>query len=751
MTTLGQDKFTPPQHQAVALKRKMLVTSALPYANGDIHLGHLVEYLQTDIWVRFQKMRGHEVHYVCADDTHGTPVMLRAESLGITPEALIDRVWQEHTRDFAAFGVAFDHYYSTHSPENQALANHIYLALRDGGFIEKRSIEQMYDPERSMFLPDRFIKGTCPRCKAADQYGDSCEACGATYSPTDLIDARSVVSGAKPIRKVSDHYFFKLSDPRCGAFLRQWALMDGRLQTEARNKLKEWLGDSDASADNSQASSSDGQAIVDVDVDANASKLADWDISRDAPYFGFEIPEAPGKYFYVWLDAPIGYYASFKRYADDRGLDFDAFTKAESPWEQYHFIGKDILYFHTLFWPAMLHFSGFRAPTNVFAHGFLTVDGQKMSKSRGTFINAKSYIDQGLNPEWLRYYFAAKLNASMEDIDLNLDDFIARVNADLVGKLVNIAARCSGFLIKKFEGKLAVSDTEAMAEFGKAWCGTETLAQHYEHREFSRAMREVMSLCDAVNQYIDQNKPWELAKQADQQDRLQVVCSTAIRAFAHLMRMLQPVLPNTAQLALDRLAVGQRGWDSIDFSSDADLPEGHQIAAFQHLVTRVERKQIDALLEANRSEQKAASPESLKPSNASTTRTGVSQPTESAQSDGNANLPPFIGIDEFAKIDLRLGRILEAQAVDGSDKLLKLVIDLGEAKPRTIFSGIKASISPERLIGKLTAVVANLAPRKMKFGVSEGMLLSAADESGQVSGMFLLEAEPGAVPGMKIR
>jgi methionyl-tRNA synthetase len=713
----------------------MLVTSALPYANGDIHLGHLVEYIQTDIWVRFQKLRGHEVHYVCADDTHGTPVMLRAESLGISPEALIDRVWQEHTRDFAAFGIAFDHYYSTHSPENQALANQIYLALRDGGFIEKRSIEQMYDPERAMFLPDRFIKGSCPRCKTPDQYGDSCEACGATYSPTDLIDARSVVSGAKPIRKVSDHYFFKLSDKRCSSFLKQWALKDDRLQPEARNKLKEWLGDDEAPGGDPRFE----------------AKLADWDISRDAPYFGFEIPDAPGKYFYVWLDAPIGYYASFKRYASDTGLNFDEFTAAASRFEQYHFIGKDILYFHTLFWPAMLHFSGFRAPSNVFAHGFLTVDGQKMSKSRGTFINAKSYIDQGLNPEWLRYYFASKLNASMEDIDLNLDDFIARVNADLVGKLVNIAARCSGFLIKKFEGCLGPNDAIAMADFDRAWCGADLLAQHYEAREYGRAMREVMALCDAVNQYIDHHKPWELAKDPAQLDRLHVVCSTAIRAFANLMRMLQPVLPGISQLALDRLALAQRHWDSIDFSKDADLPAGHQIAAFQHLLTRVDRKQIDALLEANRSDQQAHRAGAGETAKTAAAPQATSLPDQEVQGSQHPQQPAWIAIEDFAKIDLRLGRILEAHAVEGSSKLLKLVIDLGEEQPRTIFSGIKAAITPDRLVGKLTAVVANLAPRKMKFGISEGMLLSAADESGDVPGMFLLDAEPGALPGMKIR
>lgn len=701
----------------------MLVTSALPYANGDIHLGHLVEYVQTDIWVRFQKMRGHEVHYVCADDTHGTPIMLRAESLGMAPEALIEKVWHEHTRDFAAFGIGFDHYYSTHSPENQALANQIYCALRDAGFIEKRSIEQMYDPDRSMFLPDRFIKGSCPRCKAAEQYGDSCEACGATYSPTELIEPRSVVSGALPVRKNSEHYFFKLSDPRCSSFLRQWALKDGRLQAEARNKLKEWLGEDHGE-----------DALGDC-------KLADWDISRDAPYFGFEIPDAPGKYFYVWLDAPIGYYASFKRYAADQGLDFEAFTRPDSPWEQYHFIGKDILYFHTLFWPAMLHFSGFRPPSNVFAHGFLTVDGQKMSKSRGTFINAKSYIHQGLNPEWLRYYFAAKLNASMEDIDLNLDDFIARVNADLVGKLVNIAARCSGFLIKRFDGLLSGSDPKAMAEFSRAWCGEAALAQYYESREFGRAMREVMALCDAVNQYIDQHKPWELAKHAEHMDRLHMVCSTAIRAFANLMRILQPVLPVISQLALDRLGVSDRRWQAISFTHEADLPPGHRIAAFQHLITRIDRKQIDSLLQAIRDEQHSDLP-----------TTGTHPEAASSNAVEQASLESsWISIEDFGAIDLRLGRILEAQSIEGSDKLLKLKIDLGEARPRTIFSGIKASIPVERLVGKLTPVVANLAPRKMKFGVSEGMLLTAADESGRQAGMFLLEAESGATPGMKIR
>jgi len=685
----------------------MLVTSALPYANGDIHLGHLVEYIQTDVWVRYQKLCGHEVHYVCADDTHGTPIMLRAEALGITPETLIEGVWHEHTRDFRDFGIAFDHYYTTHSEENRELAQRIYGALNEVGLIERRSIEQMYDPEREMFLPDRFIRGTCPRCGATEQYGDSCEACGATYSPTDLIEPRSVVSGAVPVRRNSEHHFFRLSDQRCVDFLRQWALEGDRLQSEARNKLREWLGHADCTAG--------------MEAGGGDAKLADWDISRDAPYFGFEIPGAPGKYFYVWLDAPIGYYASFLRHARNQNLDFDAFTRPDSSCEQYHFIGKDILYFHTLFWPAMLHFAGFRPPTKVFAHGFLTVDGQKMSKSRGTFINARSYVDQGLNPEWLRYYFAAKLNASMEDLDLNLEDFVARVNADLVGKLVNIAARCSGFLARRHEGRLGASEQAALEGFAGAWCGPQSLGAFYEGREYSRAMREIMALCDAVNQYIDQRKPWELAKHAERGAELHQVCSTAMRAFAQLMRMLQPVLPATAARALDLLGVSQRDWASIEPLGDAGMPPGHRIEGFPHLLSRVDRKQIDALLEANR-EQRAT----------------------------RASTAPPISIEDFARLDLRLGKILSVEAVEGSTKLMKLAVDLGEPEPRIIFSGIRQHIAAERLLGRTTVVVANLAPRKMRFGTSEGMLLTASDVSGAISGMFLLAAEEGARPGMKL-
>ncbi|NBW00587.1 MAG: methionine--tRNA ligase [Betaproteobacteria bacterium] len=571
-----------PDHSAADSnrQRKILVTSALPYANGAIHLGHLVEYIQTDIWVRFQRMRGHQVVYVCADDTHGTPIMLRAEKEGLSPEALIDRVWHEHTRDFAGFAVSFDQYYSTHSAENKELSERVYQGLKDAGLIEIRRIEQMYDPTKEMFLPDRFIKGDCPKCGAKDQYGDSCEACGATYSPTELNNPRSVVSGSTPIRKESDHHFFKLSDPRCFAFLRQWAITDERLQPEAANKLKEWLGES--------ASDSAG--------------LSDWDISRDAPYFGFEIPGAPGKYFYVWLDAPVGYYASLKKYCDDHGLSFASFTAPDSEVEQYHFIGKDILYFHTLFWPAMLKFSGFRTPTNVFAHGFLTVDGAKMSKSRGTFITAQSYLDQALNPEWLRYYFAAKLNGSMEDLDLNLSDFIAKINSDLVGKYVNIASRCAGFITKRFGGQL---DPGTLAQTGHVLNQAITAAQPdiaaaYEQRDTARVVREAGVLMDLVNSYVDSEKPWEVAKQSSADPtllpRLHEICSRALKAFAQLTILLKPILPLTAQ----RIEQEVFGLPRPLSWSDLATPPIHDIKGFSHLMTRVDRERIDALIAANR-------------------------------------------------------------------------------------------------------------------------------------------------------
>jgi methionyl-tRNA synthetase len=550
--------------------RRILVTSALPYANGQIHIGHLVEYIQTDIWVRFQRMRGHEVHYVGADDTHGTPIMLRAEKEGITPKELIANVWKEHKRDFDDFLISFDNYYSTDSEENKVLSEEIYLKLRDAGLIEKRAIEQAYDPVKEMFLPDRFIKGECPKCGAKDQYGDSCEKCGATYAPTDLKNPFSVVSGATPIRKISDHYFFKLSDPRCEAFLRNWTQVKTPLQPEARNKMKEWVGE------------------------PGESKLGDWDISRDAPYFGFEIPDAPGKYFYVWLDAPIGYYASFLNLCKQKGLNFDEWTKAGSETEQYHFIGKDILYFHTLFWPATLEFSGYRTPTNVYAHGFLTVDGEKMSKSRGTFITAHSVIECGLNPEWLRYYFAAKLNASMEDLDLNLQDFTARVNSDLLGKYINIASRSAGFLVKRFGG---IVDDEAMshpllAQLAEA---SNEIAELYETREFAKALRRVMELADLVNGFVDTNKPWEIAKDPAREKELQTVCSITLEAFRRLTLYLKPVVPQVAEGVEKFFGISAMTWDDID----QPLNSKQTIQPYQHLMTRIDPAVIEQLIAAN--------------------------------------------------------------------------------------------------------------------------------------------------------
>jgi methionyl-tRNA synthetase len=550
--------------------RRILVTSALPYANGQIHIGHLVEYIQTDIWVRFQRMRGHEVHYVGADDTHGTPIMLRAEKEGITPKELIANVWKEHKRDFDDFLISFDNYYSTDSEENKLLSEEIYLKLRDAGFIEKRAIEQAYDPVKEMFLPDRFIKGECPKCSAKDQYGDSCEKCGATYAPTDLKNPFSVVSGATPIRKISDHYFFKLSDPRCENFLRDWTQVKTPLQPEARNKMKEWVGE------------------------PGESKLGDWDISRDAPYFGFEIPDAPGKFFYVWLDAPIGYYASFLNLCKQKGLDFDEWTKAGSKTEQYHFIGKDILYFHTLFWPATLEFSGYRTPTNVFAHGFLTVDGEKMSKSRGTFITANSVIECGLNPEWLRYYFAAKLNASMEDLDLNLQDFTARVNSDLLGKYINIASRSAGFLVKRFGG---IVDDAAMTHplLAQLAGASDEVAELYETREFAKALRRVMELADLVNSFVDTNKPWEIAKDPAREQELQTICSITLEAFRRLTLYLKPVVPEVAAGVEKFFGIPAMTWNDMN----KPLNSGQAVQPYQHLMTRIDPVMIEQLVTAN--------------------------------------------------------------------------------------------------------------------------------------------------------
>lgn len=684
--------------------RQILVTSALPYANGQIHIGHLVEYIQTDVWVRFLKLNQHEVYYVGADDTHGTPVMLRAEKEGLTPKELINRVWQEHKRDFDAFGISFDNYYSTDSIENQELSNEIYLNLQKNGFIVEREIEQYFDPIKEMFLSDRFIKGECPKCHTQDQYGDSCEHCGTTYSPTDLIKPYSALSGAEPVRKKSMHYFFKLSDERCESFLRGW--VQGLAQPEATNKMREWLGGDDE------------------------NKLADWDISRDAPYFGFEIPNAPNKYFYVWLDAPVGYYASFKNLCEQRGINFSDWIKPESTTEQYHFIGKDILYFHTLFWPAMLKFSGLRTPTNVFAHGFLTVDGVKMSKSRGTFITADSYIQSGMNPEWLRYYFSAKLNASMEDIDLNFNDFVARSNSDLVGKYINIASRSAGFLFKRFEGK--VNDVAMSHDLLQHLRESKShIGVLYESRESGKAMRAIMELADQVNVFIDANKPWDLAKDESQVEQLHMVCSICIEAFRILTVYLSPVLPETAAKAYQFLNVDNQNWMDVDMP----LSSKNSINAYSHMMTRVDEKQIEALIEMNR--------EVL-----------VSEPvmlgSKVADVDDEAS-GELINIDEFTKVDLRIAKIIACSAVEGSAKLLQLTLDVGEEKTRNVFSGIASVYNPDDLVGKLTVMVANLAPRKMKFGLSEGMVLCAsATDAKKDAGLYLLEPNEGAKPGMRI-
>ena len=694
--------------------RKILVTSALPYANGAIHLGHLVEYIQTDIWVRFQKMRGHACWYVCADDTHGTPIMLRAEKEGISPEMLIKRVHGEHSRDFAGFHVAFDNYHSTHSDETRYFAEDIYTKLKTAGLIEVRSIEQYYDPVKQMFLPDRFIKGECPKCGAKDQYGDSCEACGAAYAPTELKNPFSAVSGAKPELKSSDHYFFKLSDPRCQTFLREWT-RQGSLQTEAANKLHEWLGD-------------EGE-----------NKLTDWDISRDAPYFGFEIPDAPGKYFYVWLDAPIGYMGSFKNFCTKHGLDFDEYWKPDATTELYHFIGKDILYFHALFWPAELKHAGYRTPTNVFAHGFLTVDGAKMSKSRGTFITAESYLKQGMNPEWLRYYFAAKLNGTMEDLDLNLDDFISRVNSDLVGKFVNIASRAAGFIAKRFNGKLLGTHLEATfkAELPGLLEAHEEIAAHYEARDFARAIRKIMALADQVNQYVDRNQPWVLAKQEGQDAKLHEVCSLLINAFRLLVAVLKPVLPQLTHRAEEFLSVAPLKW------SDAGhlLPPSHPINPYEHLMTRIEAVQVAALIASNKDSLET------KPENQSPQRHAAQQQNH----EDKMQQTDHISIDDFAKVDLRIARIANAEHVEGADKLLKLSLDLGPLGMRQVFAGIKSAYDPATLIGRLTVMVANLAPRKMKFGMSEGMVLAASDPDNKTAGLFILSPDTGATPGMQVK
>ncbi|MGE5470131.1 MAG: methionine--tRNA ligase [Bacteroidota bacterium] len=696
------------------MPRKILVTSALPYANGAIHLGHLVEYIQTDIWVRFQKMAGNECWYVCADDTHGTPIMLRAEKEGVTPEQLIARVHGEHYRDFSGFHVGFDNFYSTHSPETRECANDIYGKLKAAGLIETRTIEQYYDPQKQLFLPDRFIKGECPKCHAKDQYGDNCEVCGAAYAPTDLVEPYSAISGAKPELRQSEHYFFKLSDPRCEAFLRQYtSKANGTLQPEAANKMQEWLG---APGEN---------------------KLTDWDISRDAPYFGFEIPDAPGKYFYVWLDAPIGYMGSFKNLCAQKGLDFNEYFKADSTTELYHFIGKDILYFHALFWPAELAHASYRTPTKIFAHGFLTVDGAKMSKSRGTFITAESFLKTGLNPEWLRYYYAAKLSATMEDIDLSLDDFVARVNSDLVGKYVNIASRSAGFISKRFNGQLAPADADlpAIRAIQEA---APRIAELYEAREFGKAMREVMALTDGANQYVDSVKPWELAKQAGKESELHAACSNALNLFRLLTVLLKPILPVVAGQVEQFLNIAPLTWND----TQGLLAAGHGINAYSHLMTRVDPKLIEKLVEANK-ESLAPAPETPSPQ-----RHAEHQQKEAQAETATAE---FCSIDDFMKIDLRIARIAEASHVEGADKLIRLSLDIGEDKPRQVFAGIKSAYDPAALVGRLTVMVANLAPRKMKFGMSEGMVMAASDGDGKTPGLYLLAPDSGAQPGMRVK
>ena len=692
--------------------RKILVTSALPYANGSIHLGHLVEYIQTDIWVRFQKMQGHSVHYVCADDTHGTPIMLRAEKEGITPEALIANVHKEHSADFKEFLVDFDNYYSTNAPENKSLSETIYRKLKANGKIATKTIEQFFDPVKQMFLPDRFIKGECPKCHAKDQYGDNCEVCGATYNPTELINAYSAVSGSTPIRKETEHYFFKLSE--CEAFLKAWTRSQAivgkpTLQSEAANKMSEWF----------------------------ENGLNDWDISRDAPYFGFEIPDAPGKYFYVWLDAPIGYMASFKKLCETQGLDFDEYWNKDSSTELYHFIGKDILYFHALFWPATLEYSGYRKPTQIFAHGFLTVNGEKMSKSRGTFITARSYLDHIKNPEYLRYYYAAKLNSTMEDIDLSLDDFVARVNSDLVGKYINIASRTAGFINKRFAGKLNPRNNNAAVTELKA--AAQTIADAYSAREYGRALREIMRLSDVANGFVAEHAPWVMAKQESQLAELQQVCTDALEMFRLLTLYLKPILPKLALEIEQFLNVDPLNWVSVEHC----LSAGHTINEYSHLITRIDPKAVEAMIEANKENLIMHVAVTQVLPNTSTPAALFSK-RETTQ----------ISIDDFTKIDLRIAKIINAEHVEGAEKLLKLTLDVGETSDngeqmtRQVFAGIKSAYDPAPLIGRHTVMVANLEPRKMKFGMSEGMVLAASNDT---DGPFLLSPDVGATLGMRVK
>ncbi len=676
------------------ISRKILVTNALPYANGAIHMGHLVGYIQADIWVRFQKMCGNDCIYVCADDAHGTPIMLRAEQEGITPEQLIGQTLIEHKRDFAGFSVNFDNYHTTHSDENRELSVAIYQKLKENGHITQRSIEQLYDPVKQMFLPDRFIRGECPTCHAQDQYGDQCEVCNRTYAPTDLINPISAISGATPVKKESVHFFFDL--PHFGNMLQEWTRKT--LAPEIANKLDEWF----------------------------AAGLQQWDISRDKPYFGFEIPDSPGKYFYVWLDAPVGYFASLKNLCVRRGLDFESYIRADSNAEMYHFIGKDIMYFHALFWPAMLEGCQLRKPDNIFIHGFLTVNGQKMSKSRGTFIKAETYLKY-LNPEYLRYYYASKLDPGIDDIDLNLDDFVFRINSDLVGKIVNIASRCAGFITKRFDGKLSakLADLELFTRI--AATANTTLKEYYERREYSKAMRSIMAIADEINQYIDEHKPWVIAKQEGRERELQAVCTMGLNLYRLLILYLKPVLPELAKNSEQFLNISALTW------ANAEQPLlDHTINTFKPLMTRVEQEKVDAMIEDSK--------ETLQPQvdkNMSTQGVYLAE----------TPIAPVISIEDFSKIDLRVARILKAEHVEGADKLLQLTLDLG-GETRNVFAGIKSAYDPASLEGRLTVMVANLAPRKMRFGLSEGMVLAAGSGKGEI---FILSPDNGAEPGMRIK
>ena len=659
----GQNTFS---HMS-KIKRKILVTHALPYANGPLHLGHMVEHVQGDIWVRFQRLSGHEIHLVCAEDAHGTPIMLKAKNEGITPEELIEAVALDHKRDFDGFRISFDNYHTTHSPENREFAETIFGRLKEAGYIVKRTIMQAFDEQENIFLPDRFIKGQCPNCKTDDQYGDNCENCGATYSPTELLNPKSVLSGKTPIEKESEHYFFTLNSFR--DFLKNWTQDPSRLQKQASNKLNEWF----------------------------EAGLQDWDISRDAPYFGFNIPNTQDKFFYVWLDAPIGYMASFKNYCNTKGLDFDEYWRKDSKTELYHIIGKDILYFHALFWPAMLEGSGYRTPTSIFAHGFLTVNGEKMSKSRGTFIQAKTYLDH-FDADYIRYYFAAKLNSQIEDIDLNLDDFVARVNADLIGKLVNIASRCAGFINKRFDHQLA-GKLENKALFDQLVEHKSEISKLYENRQYSQAIRLIMSLADIANQYIDEQQPWVLAKQDEQKDKLHLICTQGVNFYKLLIMYLSPVVPDLAKRSEDFLNCSisaNDGWQALD-----QPLLNHKINKYKHLMKRIEMANVEKMLVAEKQSVQASAGQ-------------VKDKTANSESESE-----MISIDDFAKVDMRIARIVTANSVEGADKLLQLTLDIGD-ETRNVFAGIKSAYTPQQLEGKFTVMVANLAPRKMRFGVSEG-------------------------------